>query len=412
MPAQLERAGAGRGDGGLDRGHVGLVLGHDGLEELHAVEVLLGDVVPVPRRRVPAQLEVGRRVARRPHAQERERTGVHRHHEVREDAERGRGLTPEQRDGRVVVLLRHHREVAEGVVLLHAEPAVPVGQHRHRDRLVVVEQRRVVGVHRAHVVHLEEGVDHELPVAGQLVHLRAHSAHGGAVDLGHLRGDGTEELEQRDRIDVLVDEDPSVPCLAAHRDEAQRSRVEVREAPPIGHRLERAVGAVGPRVVLAGQSPGRAAVVAGHRRATVATGVVERPQDAVVATDDDDGRSGPGREPIGAWLGPLRLVPGEQPAAGEDPLLLQLVERGIRVAPGRDERHRDGVGRRGGARLLLVDALPDRRLECCVHGSPCRAPRGPLGESGTAVRPGSTSRSREHRKPNRVPTRYGPSENG
>ncbi len=201
-----------------------------------------------------------------------------------------------------------------------------------------------------------------------MVHLRAHEAHHRPVDLAHLVADRTQEVEQRPGARIFAHEDPAVPGLAAHRDETELAGVEAGEAPGIGDGLQRPVGSVRPRVVLAGEPPRGAALVAGHRRAAVAARVVEGAEDPVVTAHDDDGCARSRELPVRAGLGPLRFVAGEQPRTGEDAFPLELEERRVGVARrgDRGDRHRLGRGSLPG--LLDLHAIADGPLQRHVHG--------------------------------------------
>ena len=196
-------------------------------------------------------------------------------------------------------------------------------------------------------------------------------------------------------LGILVDEDPAVPDLAAHRHQAERRRCPGRRS--CGSRapaLSVAVGAVGPRVVLAGQPTGGAAVVAGDGGAAVATRVVEGPQHAVLAAHDHDGCARPGGQPVRARLGPFGLVAGEEPGAGEDPFLLQLVEGGVGVPARRDQGARAPPSSGGGAVRAFSTSmrLPDRSAPASrPWGSwPSASPAPRLGYGGEHCKPNAT----------------------
>src|SRR5438445_378886 len=79
-----------------------------------------------------------------------------------------------------------------------------VGKQRNSAGLAVEVGGERLGVDGAEVVHLEEGLHHHLPVAGQGEAAAVHDPERLAVVLGaDLAGHRTEEVEQRYGVGVL-----------------------------------------------------------------------------------------------------------------------------------------------------------------------------------------------------------------
>ncbi len=206
-------------------------------------------------------------------------------------------------------------------------------------------RRHLLRVQRRHVIVLLERVGEDLPVAvvvrdpfvafGQLVERVA-------VQPGDHRA---EELAQAlSRLGIEVDEDEPIPHVAVHRGQSVPGRVEVEELRGLLHIGERAVQAVAPAVVLAGELPAGAAclfvrkVVPHQFVSAMPTDVVEGPDLLVAALDQDDGDAGD-LDLLGQIAtGPRQLLDAGhvQPRPLEDRLTFQLVEFGRRGIGERD----------------------------------------------------------------------------
>ena len=112
------------------------------------------------------------------------------------------------------------------------------------------------GVQRRHVVVLLERVGEDLPVAvvvGDEIVALGHLFERVVVEGGDHRA---EELPQAlPWFRVEVDEDEPVPHVAVHRAQPVLRLVEVEELVLLLHERQRAVEAVAPAVVLAGELP-------------------------------------------------------------------------------------------------------------------------------------------------------------
>ena len=199
------------------------------------------------------------------------------------------------------------------------------------------------------VVELSERVDEQLPVAADvgavLVHLR-HRLEGVALEVAAVL---PEIVEQRRRVvRVQVDEDKAFPRVDLHGHEPVLRLVQVEELALLLHERARAVEAVAPAVVLAGELAHGpldlfTRVVVPHQLvAAVPAHVVEGAHLAVLVLHHEDRRARgvdlPGE--VAAGLGELFDAADVQPGAAEDRLALELVVlRGDRVHVG----HRSGA---------------------------------------------------------------------
>ena len=145
-----------------------------------------------------------------------------------------------------------------------------------------------VGVDRLEVIDLEEGVEQDLDVALHRIALAVHETHLFRLDLLEHRRHRPEMREQRLGVRVFVDEDPVAEALAAHRGERVLREVEVDEVALVAQVHQASVEAVGPAVVAADESVHATLALAHERCAAVPAGVVERTDDAVLATHDED----------------------------------------------------------------------------------------------------------------------------
>ena len=91
---------------------------------------------------------------------------------------------------------------------------VAVGEDAHGGAALVEAGDARLLVDVLEVVDLLEGLDGDLPVAGDDGPALVDHAEPGALEHRHLLGEGVEPVEQGLGVGVLVDEDPAVPCLA------------------------------------------------------------------------------------------------------------------------------------------------------------------------------------------------------
>src|SRR5262249_49160177 len=134
-----------------------------------------------------------------------------------------------------------------------------------------------------------------LPVAADFVCLPFPEAKGvdRNVELAQLLFQRRDGAGKRFRLLVHVDEDKSAPCLAAHAEKSELARIETfgrAEIPCVG---KPAVQRVTPAMVTADECALAASLaVFGKRPGAVAADVVERPECAVFAPDNDQGKAG------------------------------------------------------------------------------------------------------------------------
>ena len=145
-----------------------------------------------------------------------------------------------------------------------------------------------VGMDRLEVIDLEEGVEQDLDVALHRIALAVHETHLLRLDLLEHRRHRSEMREQRFGVRVFVDEDPIAEAFAAHRGERVLREVEVDEVALVAQVHQASVEAVGPAVVAADESIHPALALAHERCTAVPAGVVERTDDAVLVTHDED----------------------------------------------------------------------------------------------------------------------------
>src|SRR6188472_2644291 len=192
-----------------------------------------------------------------------------------------------------------------------------------------VEHLREARVRDRAVVALDE----VLPVARVLLGLgprvEAERAHVDAVG-GEKVGKLAEVVCERRGLRIRVDEDERPPRVDRHTDETEAGHVEPELAIRAGRASQRAVEAVGPRVVRALDRLAARVAVAEDVPA-VAADVDEAAELVVPAAREQDGkRSGPGRRQL-PGLGDL-VVPGcVLPRAREDSLLLEAEDGRVRV---------------------------------------------------------------------------------
>ena len=202
------------------------------------------------------------------------------------------------------------------------------------------------------VVALEEVLAAHLPVRlvlrGRALEeaKRVEVEAGGRDELRQL----SEVLCERRRVGVRVDEDERPPDVDLHGHEPELRLVEAELALGARCRAERAVEAVGPRVVGALERLAPPLALADDR-AAMAADVQERAQRRFLVADDDDRDAarvaGEERAGLGDLIGAARVLPG----APEDPLPLEPEHVRVRVpvegkrAAVSDRRHRTTVAR-------------------------------------------------------------------
>ena len=192
------------------------------------------------------------------------------------------------------------------------------------------------------------------------------------LELLEVPRDRAEVFEQRSRAGVLVDEHPVGELLAAHRHQRVRAHVEPDEVTLVAQVHQLTVERVGPAVVGADETVAASRVRLHQRCAAMAAGVVERADLPVLATHDQDRRTGPVPEHEAAGVRQLVGMAGVEPGALPERLLLGLEEPWVVVAATGNRRElREPCGRRLAARLVLhsVEEAADEGFSCgCVHG--------------------------------------------
>ncbi len=136
---------------------------------------------------------------------------------------------------------------------------------------------------------------------------------------------------------VEIDVDEAAELLDAHRVEANRRGIEVRERLRMGRAPEPAGEVVGPGVIGAHDAR-RAPLAREELVCPVLAHVVERPQRPLPVADDADGPPGHLGRHIGARLAQLLGVADPLPAARKDRLLLEAepFRARIRLRPQRE----------------------------------------------------------------------------
>ncbi len=207
------------------------------------------------------------------------------------------------------------------------------------------------------VIGLEEVVDEHLHVALDFDFTPVHEPQAFQWQMAHVARDRFEEVRERLGVAIFIDEDPVPELFTAHRNEIAAAGVEARPVATLGHAAQLAPTVVGPAVIAADQRAARLPrVLAQHRRAAMAAGVVERADEVVVTADDDDGRAAVAPQEIAAPGRQLVHVSGVQPGALPHHAPFDGEPFGIRVATRRNVRQgREAVGRRA-ARTFLRDA--------------------------------------------------------
>jgi hypothetical protein len=227
--------------------------------------------------------------------------------------------------GRVVGAARHR---SRRPVLGHPAGArleqVRVGAHVHDRREARVSGRAVVA--------LEEVLGRDLPVAVELRLRALEEPECLEIDagIGDALRDPVEELLERFRVRVRVDEEQRPPALEPELDEAELGCLDAALPVRAGSRDEPTVQSVRPGVIRALQrlAPPRALA---YERAAVAAYVEEGAKLVFAIAHDYDGHVADRRREEGGGLGDVPGVPHVLPGATEDPLALELQNGRIRV---------------------------------------------------------------------------------
>jgi hypothetical protein len=134
------------------------------------------------------------------------------------------------------------------------------------------------------VVHLQEGLGQDLPVASKFDPFGVDDPERSGGHFGQHGGEWIEPVEEWLGLRVQVYEDPAPPGLAPHCGKPSLGLVQLHEVPFVGHSDQLAGQVVAPGVKLAGEHAGRATLAPDHRGSAVAAGVVEGPHQPVVAS--------------------------------------------------------------------------------------------------------------------------------
>ena len=147
---------------------------------------------------------------------------------------------------------------------------------------------------------------------------------------------------QRRRVGVEVEEDEALPRLAADRRQAVVGEAEVVEVLGVLRPDELAIEVVDPGVVWALEADGCAARLLDDGRPPMAADVVERPELASAAADDEERLAVELGQEVGPGIGRLVDPADDDPVAAQDVLALPVEDRRVVVRPARA-----GGGRRG-----------------------------------------------------------------
>ena len=207
------------------------------------------------------------------------------------------GVERDQRVGqqRVVedLALARARDRRPAAAAAHRRDAL-VERHRAaapRARALVVDAAEVVRepvelrVHAGAVQALGVVLDDRLPVGGDVVADAGGPAQRAEPVAGEPLRQRADVLPERRRLARDVDEHEPVQDRAADRGQAEAARLEALDLPGVRGVAQRAVEAVGPRVVGALQAPHAALGLVEQAGAAVAADVVERARRAVLARD-------------------------------------------------------------------------------------------------------------------------------
>ena len=150
-----------------------------------------------------------------------------------------------------------------------------------------LEQLRV---DRLDVVALLERVDDDLPVAVDgLAHVEHRDHLVEVVRLDQLVGIGAEELGERHRIGVGVEEDETGEGVDGHLEQSELGLVEVADEIGAGDATQAALKVVGPEVVRADEAvPVLPVSLATQHVAAMSAGVDEPAEHAVLAAHDEE----------------------------------------------------------------------------------------------------------------------------
>ena len=193
---------------------------------------------------------------------------------------------------------------------------------------------------------------------------------GAAATSGRRPGSGASHSSNGIGVGVEVHEPPAAPLLAANGRQRPLLLLETDEVPLVGHPHQVAAQVVAPRVELADQHAGLAALAADDRCAAVAAGVVERTDLTVVIPRQEDGCADDVAELVAAGSRELGVVARVEPDPLEQVLVLELLERRIGVAAQREVRQLGEAVGRPLTSGLVGRTLPETGEEIVVHRSP------------------------------------------
>src|SRR6476660_4353202 len=194
-----------------------------------------------------------------------------------------------------------------------------------------------------------------------------------------------------------------MPGLAANRLQPQRNSIELvvrtaRLATKPGPPLQRAVQAVGPRVVRTGNPAARVPALGDQLHAAVTAHVMERPNGAGAVAQQQERDAG---EIVGQKIARMRKIAGDAhayPRAGEDAVALELEKLGVGI---KLARQADRARRRAAQARDRLGADPARSGKIGHRKTPVRG-KPPRAESsrGVAAKPCDVRRlKRRFRRP-------------
>ena len=212
----------------------------------------------------------------------------------------------------------------------------------------VVDAGQHLPVQPLHVIGLGEALVDHLPVA---VHRRGGGV--GAPELvevgpGDVVGDALQPVGQRLGIEIEVDEHQPSPSVHLHRHQGELVIADRAKAPAGGDLPEPAGEVPSPAVVRAAQLSDAGARALADGVAPVAADVLEAPEDAVFAPNQDDRVLAEAVfEPV-AGVGKVVDGAGHVPHLGPHPLVFQFGEFSGKVALDGDLHRGFGGKARGG----------------------------------------------------------------